>query len=158
MKNRYPNGKSLISIGVLGVMLLSVGAEPASAASFPRATCRPGFIQAGPRLCIDQVAQGAVDINTAMVLCRNRFASVASYGDLYYLYLNTTLDGNYNPFGRWLGPDHSADDQALIGNNPITSDGDEGQENFDGTGLVVNIGGGGGIPRQYWCAHDDNKN
>jgi hypothetical protein len=43
MKNRFPDGKRLMSIGVFGVMFLSVGAEPASAAGFPNATCRPGY-------------------------------------------------------------------------------------------------------------------
>jgi hypothetical protein len=144
----------LMSIGVFGVMLLSVGAKPASAAGFPRPTCGPGFINAGPRLCIDQFVQSATDFDTAMVRCRNRFAYVASYGDLYYLYVNTGLDASYNPNGKWIGPDLSADDQALIGNRNITFSTDGDQENFEGTDTDIkdNIG----VSRPYWCAHDDD--
>ncbi|MGH8490164.1 MAG: hypothetical protein ACREXS_15170 [Gammaproteobacteria bacterium] len=61
----------LMAIGAFGVMLLSIGAEPASAAGFPAAACRLGFIQAGPRLCINQFVQSAAQFDTAMVRCRN---------------------------------------------------------------------------------------
>jgi hypothetical protein len=99
--------------------------------------------------------QSATDFDTAMVRCRNRFGYVASYGDLYYLYVNTNLDASYNPNGKWIGPDLSADDQALIGNRNITFSTDGDQKNFEGTDIDIkdNIG----VSRPYWCAHDDDQ-
>ncbi|MGH8490163.1 MAG: hypothetical protein ACREXS_15165 [Gammaproteobacteria bacterium] len=73
---------------------------------------------------------------------------MASYGDLFYLYQNTTLDANYDPFGKWIGSDLVGDDQPLVGNVSITFDGDLRQENFEGTAEKSQV-------RPYWCAHDD---
>jgi hypothetical protein len=141
------NAKQL-SIKGLGILLLGLGVGTASAAGFPTGTCRAGFIQAGPRLCISEFVQDAAQFDTAMARCRNQRAYVASYGDLYYLYVNTALDANYNPNGRWIGPDLVADDTAFCGNRNITANGDGDQENFEGTCNKNDR-------RNYWCAHDD---
>lgn len=82
-----------------------------------------------------------------MVSCRNKLAYVASYGDFRYLSFNTALEGLYNPNGRWIGPDLSADDNALCGNRDITVDGDPDRTNFEGTCNKNDI-------RAYFCAHD----
>ena len=147
-KSAYSQCAKLMSIGAFGVMVLSIQAQSASAAGFPTGVCRAGFIQAGPRLCISQFVQGAARFDTAMRLCRNQRAYVASYGDLFYLYLNTNLDANYNPIGKWLGPDLVGDDQALCGNRNITVNGDADQANFEGICNKADL-------RTYWCAHDD---
>jgi hypothetical protein len=138
---------------ISSVMLLSVWAEPASAAGFPAASCRTGlgYRQAGPRLCIDENVQNAVVFNLAIARCRNKFGYVASYGDLFYLYINTGLDASYNPNGKWLGPDVSADDEALVGNRDITFDADPDGANFEGTANKQSAA------RGYWCAHDDDQ-
>lgn len=150
MKSRASRLAKLISIGALGVTLLGTGVGQVFAeAAFPAGACRPGYIQAGPRLCISQFVQGAAQFDTAMRLCRNQFGRVATYGDLYYLYINTGLDANYSPNGKWLGEDLSADDLALCGNRDITVNGDGDQENFEGTCNKNDV-------RPYWCAHDDN--
>ncbi len=135
----------IMGIGVLGMMLMA--AKPAAAAGFPTATCRPGYIQAGPRLCISQFEQNATRFDEAMRLCRNQFGYVASYGDLYYLYINTGLDAAYNPNGKWLGPDLVGDDSALCGNRDVTFNGDADERNFEGTCSKFDA-------RSYWCAHD----
>ena len=136
----------LLSLSVFSLML--VPTQQASAVGFPTAICRVGFIQAGPRLCITQAVQNAAQFDTAMVRCRNKRARIATYGDLYYLYLNTTADATYNPNGKWLGEDLIQDDNALCGNRDITANGDSDQENFEGTCNKNDS-------RSYWCAHDD---
>jgi hypothetical protein len=83
-----------------------------------------------------------------MLNCRNQYGRVATYGDLYYLYRNTIQDASYNPNGKWLGPELTADDQALCGNADITQDRDGDQSNFEGTCNK------GDWWRAYWCAHD----
>ncbi|MGR9107674.1 MAG: hypothetical protein ACU843_12155 [Gammaproteobacteria bacterium] len=138
----------VFGIGLVTVLPLINGSGVVSAAGFPTAACRPGFIQAGPRLCIDQFVQAATNFDEAMNRCRNRRAYVASYGDLYYLYRNTALDPSYNPSGRWIGPDLVGDDTALCGNRAITINGDGDQENFEGQCHKNDN-------RTYWCAHDD---
>jgi hypothetical protein len=141
------NAKQL-SIRGFGILLLGLGMGTASGAGFPTAACRAGFIQAGPRLCISELVQDAAEFDTAMRRCRSQRAYVASYGDLYYLYVNTALDANYNPNGRWIGPDLVADDHAFCGNRVIDRDGDGDQENFEGVCHKNDV-------RGYWCAHDD---
>jgi hypothetical protein len=128
----FPHCAKLMSIGVFGVMVLTIQAESASAAGFPAAACRAGFVPAGPRLCISQLVQGAARFDTAMNRCRAQRGYVASYGDLFYLYVNTNLDATYNPNGKWIGPDLVGDDQALCGNRNITVNGDADQANFEG--------------------------
>lgn len=148
MKSRDSRLAKVLGIGVFGVLLLNVGARPVAAVGFPTAACRPGYIQAGPRLCMSQFVQNAASFANAMVSCRNQRGRVASYGDLRYLYVNTNLDASYNPNGRWIGPELSADDQALCGNRDITSDNDPDIGNFEGTCNRFDS-------RAYWCAHDD---
>jgi hypothetical protein len=134
-------------VALIGLAATLAGAipEPVSAAGFPAANCRSGFRQAGPRLCISENVQAPAQFDTAMRLCRSQRAYVASYGDLYYLYVNTNLDANYNPNGRWIGPDLIADDRALCGNVNVPPN----QENFEGTCNKNDV-------RAYWCAHDDD--
>ena len=47
----------------------------------------------------------------------------------------------------WIGPDLSADDNALCGNRDITFDGDPDRTNFEGTCNKNDV-------RAYFCAHD----
>lgn len=145
MKNRSFRWATILSVSALGLILSNTG--QASAAGFPAPACRAGYIQAGTRLCIDQIPQQPTQFDTAVARCRARSGYVASYGDLYYLYVNTVFDANYNPNGRWLGPDLSGDDQALCGNRDITFNGDVDRENFEGTCNKNDS-------RTYWCAHD----
>jgi hypothetical protein len=138
----------LISIAMVTILLLSVGVGPASAAGFPSPTCRPGFVTLGPRLCIDEFPQNATSFDKAMLRCRNRFAYVASYGDLFYIW-NTVPPLfllSYNPNGKWIGPDLVGDNQALIGNKDLRPQGGN-VEDFEGTGSKFAF-------RSYWCAHD----
>lgn len=148
MKTTHLRWTTFLATQVLAILTLSPVPHTASAAGFPTALCRAGFIQAGPRLCISQFVQNANDFDTATRLCRNQRAYVASYGDLFYLYINTALDASYDPNGKWLGPDLSADDQALCGNRTINVNGDGDQDNFEGTCNKNDV-------RNYWCAHDD---
>lgn len=151
MKSRISRLAKLMSIGMFGVTLLGMGAEPASAAGFPTAACRPGYIQAGTRLCINEFEQNAAQFDTAMRLCRNQRGYVASYGDLFYLYANTALDAAFNPSGKWLGPDLVGDDVALCGNRNITANGDADINSAEGFETTCNKNDS----RSYWCAHDD---
>jgi hypothetical protein len=84
----------------------------------------------------------------ATVYCRNRKARVATYEDLYYLYVSTSMDATYNPKGRWLG-DFVDDDDILCGNKDITSNNDPDIFNFEGNCNK-------NATRTFWCAHDDD--
>ena len=145
MNSRISRWTKLVSVSAFGLMLLQT--QQAFAVGFPTTICRTGFVSAGPRLCINQFVQNAAQFDTAMNNCRNQRARVATYGDLYYLYRNTTLDAAYSPNGKWIGEDLIADDLALCGNRDITFSGDGDQENFEGTCHKNNF-------RSYWCAHD----
>ncbi len=128
----------------------SVEAETAKAAQlagFPTPVCREGFRQAGPRLCISIDVQDAARYHWAQRRCRVQRSRVASYEDLYYLYIHSSLDASYNPNGKWIG-NMVADDDALCGNRSITFNGDPDQQNFEGTCNKNDS-------RTYWCAHDD---
>lgn len=114
---------------------------------FPTTTCRSGYRQAGPRLCISQNVFNADSYADAMVTCRDRRGRVANYGDLRYLYLRTTLDAQYNPAGRWIG-DIVGDNKALCGNKSITFNNDPDIGDFEGTCSRFDN-------RNFWCAHDD---
>ncbi len=116
------------------------------AVGFPTTACRPGYRQAGPRLCISTNVQNATRYAWAQRRCRVQQGRVASYEDLYYLYIHSNLDASYNPNGRWIG-NMVADDNALCGNRSITFDGDPDRDNFEGTCNKNNN-------RGYWCAHD----
>ena len=148
VKSQNTRKVNLLTIGGFGILLLGtvVGLESVSAAGLPFTSCREGFRQAGPRLCISQKVQDATYFDLAMLNCRHQRAYVASYGDLYYLYNNTKMDATYNPKGKWLGPDLINDDRALCGNTNITIDG-ENIDNFEGTCHKRETHG-------YWCAHD----
>jgi hypothetical protein len=146
MKSLFTRSAALLGIGISAVLASTVIPTSALAAGFPTANCRVGFNAISTRLCITPV-QPATTFETAMVLCRNKLAYVASYGDLRYLSFNTALEGLYNPNGRWIGPDLSADDNALCGNRDITFDGDPDRTNFEGTCNKNDV-------RAYFCAHD----
>lgn len=120
--------------------------EQAEVAGFPAANCRTGYRQAGPRLCISTSLQSAARYHWAQRRCRVQRGRVASYEDLYYLYIHSSLDSSYNPSGRWIG-NMVADDNALCGNSSITFDGDPDIQNFEGTCNKNDN-------RSYWCAHD----
>lgn len=118
----------------------------AESAGFPATNCRPGYRAAGNRLCISNNVQNATRYDFAQRRCRVQRGHVATYEDLYYLYIHSTLDASYNPNGRWIG-NMTGDDQALCGNRSITFNGDPDQNNFEGTCNKSNN-------RNYWCAHD----
>ncbi len=120
---------------------------PQNVAGFPAASCRSGFRQAGSRLCISRLVQNAARYDIAILLCRDQRARVATYGDLFYLYLRTSLDATYNPRNKWIG-NMVADDTALYGNRSITFNNDPDMWNFEGKAGKTNR-------RTYWCAHDD---
>ena len=122
-------------------------AKTASLAGFPTPVCRTGYRQAGPRLCISIDVQNATRYQYAQRRCRVQRGRVASYEDLYYLYIHTGFDASYNPNGRWIG-NMVADDNALCGNRSITFDNDPDMYNFEGTCNKNDL-------RAYWCAHDD---
>ncbi len=115
------------------------------AAGFPRTVCRPGFRTVG-RLCIDYNVQNATRYDFASYYCRNRFARVATYEDLSYLYYFSALDASYNPAGRWIG-NMTGDDQVLYGNRTVSFNNDPDINNFEGTANKTQN-------RAYWCAHD----
>lgn len=110
------------------------------------AACRSGFVAVGSRLCIDANVRPATRYHNALVLCRDRRARVATYGDLRYLYTRSSLDAAYNPKGRWIG-DIIGDDHTLCGNKAVTADGDSDIGNFEGSCNKSNR-------RNYWCAYD----
>jgi hypothetical protein len=105
------------------------------------------FRQIGNELCISRNPISARRFDVAMVTCQNLKARVATYGDLSFIFLTSTLDGQYNPNGRYIGPDLVSDDRVLIGNRPITGNNDPDASNFEGTDSKLK-------PREFWCAHD----
>ena len=113
---------------------------------FPATSCRSGYRQAGSRLCISTNVHNARSYANAMVYCRDRRGRVASYGDLRYLYVRTSLDAAYNPSGRWIG-NFVDDDRALCGNRSITTNNDPDIGNFEGECSRFDN-------RNFWCAHD----
>ena len=118
-------------------------------ANFPAINCRPGFIQAGSRLCISQFVQNASPYANASSNCRNLYARVCSYEDLTYLYLNTGLDASYNPLPTaWIG-NMIADDVSMCGNASITANNDPDIWNFEGQCNKTEW-------RPFWCCHDDD--
>ena len=116
-------------------------------ATFPAATCRNGYRQFGPRLCINTNLQAANTYANAVSACRGNRGEVCSYEDLSYGYLNSNLDASYNPDGMWIG-NMPADDQVLCGNAAITTNTDADIGNFEGTCAKSDV-------RGYWCCHDD---
>ena len=120
-----------------------------AAAGFPTATCRSGFRQAGARLCISSTTQNAARYEVASYRCRAKRARVATYEDLMYLYVYTSLDATYSPNGKWIG-NIVGDDRVLFGNRSITSNNHSNIWNFEGVADKGNS-------RTYWCAHDDES-
>ncbi|PRQ05768.1 hypothetical protein ENSA5_00880 [Enhygromyxa salina] len=117
-------------------------------AGFPRSSCRPGFRQAGSRLCISSSVENPTEYRWAVHICRNKHSEVCSYEDLTYLYINSKLDEFYNPRSKWIG--HiTVDDFVLCGNKDITYDWDPDWKNFEGTCHKNE-------KRRFWCCHDDN--
>lgn len=119
----------------------------AMASGFPTTLCRPGFRQAGSRLCISDTVQDAQTLANASVLCRDQRAYVCGYEELRYLYIRTGLDATFNPEGRWIGQ-WVADNEGLCGNRSITFDNDPDIGDFEGTCSRFDS-------RAYWCCHDD---
>ena len=113
---------------------------------FPNPSCRSGFRAAGSRLCISTTTHNATRYDLAQAYCRTRFAHVASYEDLFYLYLHSSLDSSYNPNGKWIG-NMINDDDAFVGNRTISSNNDPDMWNFEGHANKSDR-------RAYWCAHD----
>ena len=118
---------------------------PEVAAAYPWPQCRQGYTQRGPRLCISNL-RPASNYANASSLCRNEYAAVCTYEDLYYLYTNTGADAGYNANNRWIGP-LADDDYAYCGNRNITVDNDPDIANFEGTCTKNDL-------RRYWCCHD----
>lgn len=125
------------------------GITPPIHAVFPAATCRPGYRQAGPRLCASTSVQNPATYPNAVSACRNNRGHVCSYEDLTYLYLNSSLDAAYNPNGRWIG-NMPSDDQVFCGNAAITINNDPDISNFEGTCAKTDV-------RGYFCCHDDTE-
>ncbi|MDJ0662852.1 MAG: hypothetical protein QNJ42_25695 [Crocosphaera sp.] len=119
---------------------------PSARVGFPTTFCRSGYRAAGSRLCISTNVLNATTAGNADVFCRDRRGRVATYGDLRYLYLRSSLDSAYNPRGRWIG-NQVGDDDYLCGNRDITFNNDPDISNFDGVCSR-------GDRRNYWCAHD----
>lgn len=117
-------------------------------AAVPAEQCRRTFRQIGNDLCINERPQRALGFHQAMINCRIQKARVATYGDLSFIYLTSPVDSQYNPLGRWIGPDLVSDDRVLVGNRSITTDNDGDENNFEGTTSKSDK------PREFWCAHD----
>jgi hypothetical protein len=83
----------------------------------------------------------------AAITCKQFKGRVATYLDLFAVYVLTTLETSYNPQGRWIGPELVGDDQALCGNRSITADGDADTGNFEGLCNKADR-------REYWCVID----
>lgn len=124
------------------------GGAPVVAPSFPAASCRAGFKQAGNRLCISSATQNATRYRSASNNCRDQMGHVCTYEDLYYLYVKTALDATYDPSGVWIG-NIVGDDEVLCGNKSVTSNNDPDILNFEGVCDKDDL-------RPYWCCHDDD--
>lgn len=114
-------------------------------ASFPAASCRVGFQQAGDRLCISTSVQGSATYHLASMLCRDKKSHVCTIEDLTYLKYRSGLAGSYSPLNRWIG-NTVGDDTVLCGNGPFSDD--VNTSNFDGSCW-------NGSSHGYWCCHDD---
>ena len=113
---------------------------------FPATSCRPNYRQVGSRLCISTNVQDAARFEVAMQRCRNQLGRVATYGDLFYLYITTTLDASYSPLEKWIG-NIVQDNEVFYGNRAITFNNDPDMWDFEGTSSKT-------ASRTYWCAHD----
>jgi len=105
---------------------------------FQSSSCRPGYVQQGPRLCMTGT-RGPNTFTNAEVDCQDIFGRVANYKDWRYRIFRG--DGVSAPVGFWLGP-MTGDNLALFVNLPNVGDFDGETSRFDN--------------REYTCAHDDD--
>ena len=136
----YPGSEAMEVTDVIDTV------DDAADPGFPASSCRSGYRQVGSRLCISPNVHNARTYANALTFCRDRRGRVASYGDLRYLYVRSSLDAAYNPNGRWIG-NFVDDDKALCGNRAITTNNDPDIGNFEGE---CNRFG----RRNFWCVHD----
>jgi hypothetical protein len=129
------------------IQVKSLSKDQIASSGFPTSSCRSGFRQAGARLCISTNAQNATRYDAAAYRCRAKRARVATYEDLIYLYVYTSLDATYNPSGKWIG-NMVGNDAVMYGDKSITYNNDPDIWNFEGVANKSNS-------RSYWCAHDD---
>ena len=108
---------------------------------FPQGSCRAGYFNFGPRLCMRDAAGlfGAQTYANAAAYCRSIHGRVATYEDWRYNILFGTGSG---PFvGDWLGQ-ITADNTALYVNSTDTGDFEAVTGRFNS--------------RFFFCAHDDD--
>lgn len=113
----------------------------------PTPSCPTGFRNIGQSFCMSALPISARQFPVAVLTCKSARARVATYGDLFTLYVGTELDPLYNPLGRWIGPELVGDDQALCGNRSITVNGDVDIGNFEGPCAKTET-------REFWCVRD----
>ena len=118
----------------------------ARSSGVPVASCPTGFRTVG-QFCISALPISARQFPVAVLTCKSARARVATYGDLFTLYVGTELEPLYNPMGRWIGPELVGDDQALCGNRNITVNGDTDIGNFEGLCAKTET-------REFWCVRD----
>src|SRR4051794_37198374 len=71
-------------------------------AGIPAKSCRPGFTQAGPQLCVMEVARGPASFANAVLDCMDLGARVEDYHDWRFRTFHG--DGAQATPGFWLGP------------------------------------------------------
>lgn len=108
-----------------------------TSAGFGTGSCRAGYYQVGPRLCMTG-ALGPASLANAMAYCQAIFGSLAGYSEWRYRVLYG--DGIMPPVGWWLGP-ITADNTGLYVNQSVVGDFDGETNRFES--------------RYYVCAHDD---
>jgi hypothetical protein len=113
----------------------------------PVASCPTGFRSIANLFCISNNPLTARQFPTAVFTCRVARARIATYTDLFMVYFRADLIPFYNPLGRWIGPEHVGDDQAMCGNRNITAPGDADIGNFEGPCNKADT-------REYWCVRD----
>jgi len=119
----------------------------ARSSGVPTPSCPTGFRNIGQTLCISALPISARQFPVAVLTCKSARARVATYGDLFTLYVSTELEPLYNPLSRWIGPELVGDDQALCGNRNITVNGDVDIGNFEGLCAKTDT-------REFWCVRD----
>ncbi|MEM6293544.1 MAG: hypothetical protein AAGA54_19885 [Myxococcota bacterium] len=121
--------------------------DPA-AVGFPTWSCRAGFAQAKPRLCVNSSTPANYNYASAQNYCRDRRSRVCTREDYAYIFGGSNPpSASYNPKDYWLG-NTTGDDQALCGNRDITWQWDNDRFNFDGTCNVSD-------QKRFRCCHDD---
>jgi hypothetical protein len=112
--------------------------QETTTSGFPTSSCRFGYTQQGPRLCMTGT-RGPDTFANAEVDCQDILGRVANYKDWRYRIFRG--DGLPAPVGFWLGP-MTGDNLALFVNLPNIADFDGETSRFDS--------------RSYVCAHDDD--